>query len=64
MGKIGVARRVLLKPGRLTDDEYDLIKRHAALGAQIVEDLLLARAGRLDPRATTSAPTGAATPPG
>jgi HD-GYP domain-containing protein (c-di-GMP phosphodiesterase class II) len=32
---------VLLKPGRLTDDEYDQIKRHAELGAQMVEDLLL-----------------------
>ena len=50
VGKIGVPDAVLLKPGRLTDDEYDQIKRHAALGAQMVEDLLLRRAGRLDPR--------------
>ena len=42
VGKIGVADAVLLKPGRLTEDEYDQIKRHAALGAQMVEDLLLA----------------------
>jgi putative nucleotidyltransferase with HDIG domain len=42
VGKIGVPDAVLLKPGRLTDDEYDQIKRHAALGAQMVEDLLLA----------------------
>jgi diguanylate cyclase (GGDEF)-like protein/putative nucleotidyltransferase with HDIG domain len=42
VGKIGVPDAVLLKPGRLTDDEYDHIKRHAALGAQMVEDLLLA----------------------
>jgi HD-GYP domain-containing protein (c-di-GMP phosphodiesterase class II) len=41
VGKIGVPDAVLLKPGRLTDDEYDQIKRHAALGAQMVEDLLL-----------------------
>ena len=40
VGKIGVPDAVLLKPGRLTDDEYDQIKRHAALGAQMVEDLL------------------------
>jgi diguanylate cyclase (GGDEF)-like protein/putative nucleotidyltransferase with HDIG domain len=42
VGKIGVPDAVLLKPGRLTGDEYEQIKRHAALGAQMVEDLLLA----------------------
>jgi len=42
VGKIGVPDAVLLKPGRLNDEEYDQIKRHAALGAQMVEDLLLA----------------------
>ena len=42
VGKIGIPDAVLLKPGRLTDDEYDQIKRHAELGAQMVEDLLLA----------------------
>jgi diguanylate cyclase (GGDEF)-like protein/putative nucleotidyltransferase with HDIG domain len=41
VGKIGVPDAVLLKPGRLTDEEYDQIKRHAALGAQMVEDLLV-----------------------
>ena len=63
MGKIGVPDAVLLKPGRLTDDEYEQIKRHAALGAQMVEDLLLpSRSAGSAP--TTSAPTGAATRPG
>jgi diguanylate cyclase (GGDEF)-like protein/putative nucleotidyltransferase with HDIG domain len=41
VGKIGVPDAVLLKPGRLSDEEYDQIKRHAALGAQMVEDLLV-----------------------
>ena len=41
VGKIGVPDAVLLKPGRLDDDEYEQIKRHAALGAQMVEDVLL-----------------------
>ena len=41
VGKIGIADAVLLKPGRLTEDEYDLIKTHAELGAQMVDDLLL-----------------------
>ena len=42
VGKIGVPDAVLLKPGRLTADEYEQIKKHAALGAQIVEDVLTA----------------------
>jgi diguanylate cyclase (GGDEF)-like protein/putative nucleotidyltransferase with HDIG domain len=41
VGKIGVPDAVLLKPGPLTDDEYEHIKRHAAVGAQMVEDVLL-----------------------
>lgn len=40
VGKIGIPDAVLLKPGRLTDQEYDQIKEHAALGAQIAEDVL------------------------
>jgi diguanylate cyclase (GGDEF)-like protein/putative nucleotidyltransferase with HDIG domain len=41
VGKIGIADAILLKPGRLTDAEYEEVKRHAELGAQIVEDVLL-----------------------
>jgi HD-GYP domain-containing protein (c-di-GMP phosphodiesterase class II) len=37
IGKIGVRDAVLLKPGRLDDEEYSHIKRHAALGATILE---------------------------
>jgi hypothetical protein len=40
VGKIGVPDAVLLKPGRLDDDEYEAIKRHAALGAEMLEDVL------------------------
>ncbi|MDX6701219.1 MAG: hypothetical protein QOF26_1445, partial [Baekduia sp.] len=46
VGKIGVPDAVLSKPARLTDAEYDVIKRHADLGARIV-------AGVLDPEQTT-----------
>jgi diguanylate cyclase (GGDEF)-like protein len=41
VGKIGIADAILLKPGRLTAEEYEEVKRHAELGAQIVEDVLL-----------------------
>ena len=40
VGKIGVPDAVLLKRGRLDPDEYDVVKRHAALSAEIVGDVL------------------------
>ncbi|CAB4916595.1 unannotated protein [freshwater metagenome] len=40
VGKIGVPDTILLKPGKLTDAEYEMVKSHAALGAEIVADLL------------------------
>jgi diguanylate cyclase (GGDEF)-like protein len=40
VGKIGVPDAVLSKPARLTDDEYEVIKRHADLGARIVAGVL------------------------
>jgi putative two-component system response regulator len=36
VGKIGVPESVLCKPGRLTDDEYRIIKEHPAIGAKII----------------------------
>jgi putative nucleotidyltransferase with HDIG domain len=36
VGKIGVPESVLRKPGRLTDEEYDSVKRHPAIGARIL----------------------------
>lgn len=39
VGKVGVSRRVLAKEGRLTDDEYEEIKRHPDIGAHIVADV-------------------------
>ncbi|MEZ5063893.1 MAG: HDOD domain-containing protein [bacterium] len=36
IGKIGIRDEVLLKPGKLTDDEYALIKTHPEKGAEIV----------------------------
>jgi HD-GYP domain-containing protein (c-di-GMP phosphodiesterase class II) len=39
IGKIGVRDAILLKPGRLTKDEYEKIKEHPLLGADIVGKL-------------------------
>jgi len=36
IGKIGVSDQILLKPGKLNDEEYELMKRHASIGAEIL----------------------------
>lgn len=36
LGKIGIADAILLKPGTLTEQEFDVIKTHAAIGSQIL----------------------------
>jgi diguanylate cyclase (GGDEF)-like protein len=40
VGKIGVPDAILLKPSSLTLDEYEAVKEHAVLSAQIVEGVL------------------------
>ena len=37
IGKIGIADSVLQKPGRLTDEEFSLIKAHPLIGRRILE---------------------------
>lgn len=39
IGKIGIRDNILLKPGRLTDEEFEIIKEHPAIGARIVSQL-------------------------
>ncbi|MFZ5829447.1 MAG: HD-GYP domain-containing protein [Planctomycetota bacterium] len=39
IGKIGVEDRVLRKPEKLSDDEYEHIKRHPEIGHRILRDL-------------------------
>jgi len=38
VGKIGVPDRILLKPGKLDSDEWEIIKRHPVIGAEIIGD--------------------------
>lgn len=40
IGKVGIPDRILLKPGRLTDDEFEMMKRHTTLGAETLEAAL------------------------
>ncbi len=37
IGKLGVPERILFKPGKLTPDEYEKIKAHVDLGADILQ---------------------------
>ncbi|MBF0469041.1 MAG: HD-GYP domain-containing protein, partial [Desulfamplus sp.] len=39
IGKIGIRDDILLKPGRLTDEEFEKIKEHPSIGADIVGKL-------------------------
>ena len=57
IGKIGVRDAVLLKPGKLTDDEFNQIKQHPLIGATILQsiesladirDIVLSHHERLD----------------
>jgi hemerythrin-like metal-binding protein len=46
VGKIGIADAILLKPGRLTQDEYEVMKSHTEIGGRLLkgEDKLITTA--------------------
>jgi putative nucleotidyltransferase with HDIG domain len=39
IGKIGIRDEVLYKPGKLTPEEFEVIKTHTTIGARILEDI-------------------------
>ncbi|HEY3960916.1 MAG TPA: GAF domain-containing protein [Gaiellaceae bacterium] len=39
IGKIGIPSQILHKPGPLTDEEFDVVKAHPALGERILEPI-------------------------
>lgn len=39
IGKIGIAAEILNKPGRLTKEEFEIMKTHSLIGAQMLEKL-------------------------
>lgn len=39
IGKVGVPENILNKPGRLTPEEYDIIKKHSEIGETIIKPL-------------------------
>lgn len=40
IGKIAISDTILLKPGKLTDEEFNIMKSHSAIGARMIEDAL------------------------
>ena len=39
IGKMGIDEKILNKPGRLTDEEFEIMKTHTIIGAHMVEQL-------------------------
>ncbi len=39
IGKIGIPEQILNKPSRLSDDEFNMVREHAAVGAEIIENI-------------------------
>ena len=72
VGKIGVSEQVLTKPGRLADDEFDQIKKHPRIGANILKGIkqmatvargVLTHHERYDGRGYPDGITGKSIPP-
>ena len=39
LGKVGIPDTILLKPGRLTDVEFDIMKHHTLIGSEALEEV-------------------------
>lgn len=40
VGKVGIPDSILLKPGKLTDDEFNIMKSHTIIGADLLRGLM------------------------
>lgn len=40
VGKVGIPDSILLKPGKLSDAEYEIMKTHSLIGAELLEGLM------------------------
>ncbi|MCR5650084.1 MAG: HD domain-containing protein [Lachnospiraceae bacterium] len=45
VGKINISDRILNKPGKLTDEEYEIMKTHTTAGKKILEDAISTTSG-------------------
>lgn len=41
IGKTGIADEILKKPGKLTHEEFEIMKTHVAIGADTLEDIII-----------------------
>lgn len=41
IGKLAIPKEIVGKPGRLTDEEYEIMKKHAEYGGKIIDELYL-----------------------
>jgi len=39
IGKVGIQDAILLKPGKLTDEEFNIIKRHTTIGGDAISSV-------------------------
>ena len=39
IGKVGIQDAILLKPGKLTEQEFDIIKKHPMIGADVITEI-------------------------
>jgi cyclic di-GMP phosphodiesterase len=45
IGKVGIPDSILLKPGRFTDEEFEIMKRHTVLGGNILHEAVMQSQG-------------------
>ena len=62
IGKVGIPDAILLKPGKLTPDEFEIMKTHARIGADAIDEAIrsVLQIGRQQPVHPTSAPRNSA----
>src|SRR5690606_38404648 len=41
IGKVGIPDEILHKPGKLTKDEFEIMKRHTVIGANTLEEMAI-----------------------
>lgn len=39
IGKVAISDSILLKPGKLTEDEFEVMKSHSEIGAKVIENI-------------------------
>jgi len=42
IGKVGIPDHILLKPGRLTPEEFEIVKTHAVIGSDAIKTMMVA----------------------